>query len=69
MGHLEVSSFVTFPFLLGLMGPRGLFLCDPLLNGAGSRTHEQLSRALPPALSGDLPAWIRLPAEQLPWEV
>lgn len=37
--------------------------------GAGSRIHEQLSRGLWPVLSGDLPAWIYFPAEQLLWEV
>lgn len=61
------SSFMTFHFLLGLMGPH-LPLWSSV-KGAGSRTHEQLSRVLPPAHSGDPPVWIRLPAAQLPWEV
>lgn len=58
---------MTFHFLLSLMGPH-LPLWSSV-NGAGSRTHEQLSRVLPPAHSGDPPVWIRLPAAQLPWEV
>lgn len=70
MGHLESFRLWYFPFFRSVSWVLTAFsLCDPRRAGAVSGTHEQLSGDLPPALSGDVPAWIRLPAEQLPWEV
>lgn len=63
---LKVSSFCYFLFFC--LGSCVLTAWSSA-HRAGSRIYEQLSRDLQPVLSGDLPPWIHLLAEQLLWEV
>lgn len=58
----------NFPLSAQSLGSSHPFPLWSTANGAGSGTHERLYGDQP-ALSGDVPAWIHLPAKQLSREV